>query len=72
MVYSYFPGCTLKTKAKDLDRYGRESAKALGFELEEIENWQCCGQHPDRTVRPLLRIRCQSADPVYDADSRHR
>ena len=20
-------------------------------------------QHPDRTVRPLLRIRCQSADP---------
>ena len=27
MVYSYFPGCTLKTKAKDLDRYGRESAK---------------------------------------------
>ena len=42
MVYSYFPGCTLKTKAKDLDRYGRESAKALGFELEEIENWQCC------------------------------
>ena len=43
MVYSYFPGCTLKTKAKDLDRYGRESAKALGFELEEIENWQCCG-----------------------------
>ncbi len=41
MVYSYFPGCTLKTKAKDLDRYGRESAKALGFELEEIENWQC-------------------------------
>ncbi len=43
MVYSYFPGCTLKTKAKDLDRYARECAKALGFELEEIENWQCCG-----------------------------
>lgn len=43
MIYSYYPGCTLKTKAKDLDRYARESAKALGFELEEIENWQCCG-----------------------------
>ena len=34
MVYSYFPGCTLKTKAKDLDRYGREYAIALGFDLE--------------------------------------
>ena len=43
MVYSYYPGCTLKTKAKDLDRYAKECAKALGFELEEIENWQCCG-----------------------------
>lgn len=43
MKYSYYPGCTLKTKAKDLDMYARASAKALGFELEEIENWQCCG-----------------------------
>lgn len=43
MKFSYYPGCTLKTKAKKLDVYARASAKALGFELEEIENWQCCG-----------------------------
>ena len=43
MKYSYYPGCTLKNKAKDLDVYARRSALALGFELEEIENWQCCG-----------------------------
>ena len=43
MKYSYYPGCTLKNKAKDLDAYARASALALGFELEEIENWQCCG-----------------------------
>ncbi len=43
MKVSYFPGCTLKTKAKDLDRYARESAAALGVELAEIEAWQCCG-----------------------------
>ena len=43
MKYSYYPGCTLKNKAKDLDAYARASAQALGFELEEIENWQCCG-----------------------------
>ena len=43
MKYSYYPGCTLKTKAKALDAYARASAKALGFELEEIEDWQCCG-----------------------------
>ena len=43
MVYSYYPGCTLKNKAQDLDRYARLSAQALGITLEEIENWQCCG-----------------------------
>ncbi|MBO7289671.1 MAG: CoB--CoM heterodisulfide reductase iron-sulfur subunit B family protein [Clostridia bacterium] len=43
MKVSYFPGCTLKNKAKDLDLYAYKSAKALGVTLEEIENWQCCG-----------------------------
>ena len=43
MKIAYYPGCTLKNKAKDLDRYARESAAALGIELCEIENWQCCG-----------------------------
>lgn len=43
MTFSYFPGCTLKTKAKDLDTYARKSATALGFELEELPDWQCCG-----------------------------
>lgn len=43
MKVSYFPGCTLKTKAKELDIYARKCAEALGVTLEEIENWQCCG-----------------------------
>lgn len=43
MVFSYFPGCTLKTKGKDLDIWGRTSAEALGFTLEELPQWQCCG-----------------------------
>ena len=43
MKFSYFPGCTLKTKGKDLDIYARRSAEALGFELCELADWQCCG-----------------------------
>ena len=43
MKISYYPGCTLKTQAKDLDLYARSAAAALGVEMEEIENWQCCG-----------------------------
>ena len=43
MKLSYFPGCTLKNKAKALDVYARKSAEVLGVTLEEIEDWQCCG-----------------------------
>ena len=43
MKVSYFPGCTLKNKAKMLDLYARKSAEVLGVTLEEIDNWQCCG-----------------------------
>ncbi len=43
MKVSYFPGCTLKNKAKELDKYSYKCAEALGVTLEEIEEWQCCG-----------------------------
>ena len=43
MKVSYFPGCTLRTKAKDLDNYARKCAEILGVELCEIKDWQCCG-----------------------------
>ena len=43
MKVSYFPGCTLRTKAKDLDFYARKCAELLGVELCEIPDWQCCG-----------------------------
>jgi heterodisulfide reductase subunit B len=39
----YFPGCTLKTKAKGFDVSARASARALGIELDELEQWNCCG-----------------------------
>lgn len=43
MKFSYYPGCTLKTKAKDLDAYARAAAVALGVDLCELPEWQCCG-----------------------------
>ena len=43
MVYNYFPGCTLKEKAQDLDTWGRRCAEVLGVPLTEIPEWQCCG-----------------------------
>lgn len=43
MTFCYYPGCTLRTQAKELDRKARACAEALGVELCEIPEWQCCG-----------------------------
>ena len=65
MIYSYYSGCTLSTKAKELDRCGRLAAQALGVELEEIENWQCCGavypQAEDEIATKLSAVRALNA-----------
>ena len=65
MIYSYYPGCTLSTKAKELDKCGRLAAQALGVELEEIENWQCCGavypQAEDEIATKLSAVRALNA-----------
>jgi len=43
MIYNYYPGCTLSTKARTLDQTARACAEALGFPLVELPEWQCCG-----------------------------
>ncbi|MCL2618116.1 MAG: CoB--CoM heterodisulfide reductase iron-sulfur subunit B family protein [Defluviitaleaceae bacterium] len=62
MVYTYYPGCTLKTQAARLDSYARVSARALGFELEEIDQWQCCGAvYPLGTDEVAAKLACVRA-----------
>ena len=65
MVFSYYPGCTLKNKAQDLDRYARRSAEALGFILEELPEWQCCGgsysMAQDEIASKLAAVRALNA-----------
>ena len=69
MKFSYFPGCTLKNKAKDLDFYARRSAEILGVELEEIENWQCCGG-VFTTSRDEVATKLSSVRALKDAQSK--
>ncbi len=43
MEIPYYPGCTLNTKGKGFDNSARASARELGLELVELEEWNCCG-----------------------------
>jgi heterodisulfide reductase subunit B len=40
---TYYPGCALFTKARNLDQCGRMSAELLGVRLREMPTWNCCG-----------------------------
>jgi len=41
--FTYYPGCTLHTKAKELDRLARAVSAKLGVDLVEMPAWTCCG-----------------------------
>jgi heterodisulfide reductase subunit B len=43
MRVHYYPGCTLKEKATNLEDSTRAAMDILGVELVEPENWTCCG-----------------------------
>lgn len=42
-TYAYFPGCTLRSHAQDYERQALAASQALGIELTELPNWNCCG-----------------------------
>jgi heterodisulfide reductase subunit B len=56
MAISYYPGCTLSTKGRGYDASGRAVAKALGLELQELDNWNCCGATFPLAVDNLLAM----------------
>ncbi|MEY2977380.1 MAG: CoB--CoM heterodisulfide reductase iron-sulfur subunit B family protein [Prochlorotrichaceae cyanobacterium] len=41
--YSYYPGCSLHTSAKEFDLSTKVVLDALGTEWEELQDWSCCG-----------------------------
>jgi heterodisulfide reductase subunit B2 len=43
MKYLYFPGCSLQGTGKAYDESVRAVFRALDIELEELEDWNCCG-----------------------------
>ena len=43
MKVSYYPGCTLHGTAKEYGQSVTAVSKALGIELQEVDDWSCCG-----------------------------
>lgn len=41
--FAYFPGCSLEKIAQSYNDSSVETAKKMGVELKELEDWNCCG-----------------------------
>ena len=59
MKIPYFPGCTLSaanTTGKCFDNAVRASAAAVGVELVELPNWNCCGATYPLIIDNMLKL----------------
>jgi heterodisulfide reductase subunit B len=73
MKVGYYPGCTLKNKAKALDDTTHLAVRMLGGELVEIPDWTCCGATTPLTETKIAnliaqtRLLIKTRDAGYDA-----
>jgi len=60
-TYAYFPGCSLEKMAHSYHLSAMETARALGVELQELDDWNCCGAtayfHVDELLAYTLSAR---------------
>ncbi|MBN2600119.1 MAG: CoB--CoM heterodisulfide reductase iron-sulfur subunit B family protein [Candidatus Thermoplasmatota archaeon] len=74
MKMLYYPGCTLKTSAKNLERSASAVMHSFGHELVEMKDWNCCGvvssltsddlMHHLAPLRNLIHVEDEGQDKV--------
>ena len=75
MKVGYFPGCSLHSTAREYEESLKSITPALDIELEEIQDWACCGATSAHATshalsialptRTLVLARNQNLDSVF-------
>ncbi|WP_372840361.1 CoB--CoM heterodisulfide reductase iron-sulfur subunit B family protein [Phaeovulum sp.] len=52
---AYYPGCALEGTGHSYNRSTKAVGKALGLELVELKNWNCCGAMEVKNVDPKIQ-----------------
>ncbi len=60
MKYAYYPGCSLEKTQRGYDESVREVFEALGQELIEIDDWNCCGATIYMSVKETVSLAVSS------------
>jgi heterodisulfide reductase subunit B len=56
MIFSYYPGCSLEGTARDYAESIAGICRALGIELEDIPDWNCCGASAAHSINHQASI----------------
>jgi heterodisulfide reductase subunit B len=54
MRFAYYPGCSLEATGRPYEASVEEVSKALGIELVELEDWNCCGATAYMSINETL------------------
>jgi heterodisulfide reductase subunit B2 len=54
--FSYFPGCSLATTARENNQSLVRVCAKLGFKLVELEDWNCCGSSSTHSIHSDLAL----------------
>ncbi len=52
---AYYPGCALEGTGHAYNQSTKAVGKALGLELDEVKNWNCCGAMEVKNVDPKVQ-----------------
>ena len=69
MELSYYPGCTLKGSARELDDSFRGVAQRLDIGLKELKDWTCCGASSAHLMDEYLETALPAADLMIAQDA---
>ncbi len=56
MKLAYYPGCSLEASAREFGESVSAVLPRIGVEIEEIEDWNCCGASSGHTTNELLGL----------------
>ena len=56
MKYLYYPGCSLEGSSSPYDRSLKRVMEALGHDLEELDDWNCCGATMYMSIKETVAL----------------
>lgn len=72
MKVGYYPGCSLHGTAEEYDESTQMVCEALGIELEELNDWNCCGATSAHSTNDKLAVALAARNLALAEKANHK